>query len=161
MQRYFMTIPEASQPVMHAGAIGQGGEILVLDMGRPVRILDLAMELIHRRGLEPGRDIDIEFTGPRPGEKLFEELAGDDEPIRPTAHDMIRVWELPRASALQMKRMLEVLAESINGTRDQVIMALTQCLPDYRPALGTVDGVRDQATSLRLMVEATRAARAA
>src|SRR3984885_13175377 len=71
MRRYFMTIPEASQLVMQAGAIGQGGEIFVLDMGQPVRILDLAKELIRRNGLRPEKDIAIEFTGIRPGEKLF------------------------------------------------------------------------------------------
>ena len=92
-----MTIPEASQLVMQAGAIGQGGEIFVLDMGEPVRILDLARELIRRNGLEPDEDIEIRFTGIRPGEKLYEELACDDEQTRPTAHEKIRVWQLPPA----------------------------------------------------------------
>src|SRR4051795_7802298 len=79
MRRYFMTIPEASQLVMQAGAIGKGGEVFILDMGRPVRILDLARELIARNGLVPGEDVHIRFTGVRPGEKLYEELACDDE----------------------------------------------------------------------------------
>src|SRR5205085_2466450 len=86
MRRYFMTIPEASQLVMQAGAIGKGGEIFVLDMGEQVRILDLARELIRRNGLEPGDDIELRFTGIRPGEKLYEELACDDEQTRSTSH---------------------------------------------------------------------------
>jgi FlaA1/EpsC-like NDP-sugar epimerase len=91
MRRYFMTIPEASQLVIQAGAMGQGGEIFVLDMGRPVRILDLAEDMIRFSGLEPGRDIDIEFSGIRPGEKLFEELHTRSERHRPTAHPKIVV----------------------------------------------------------------------
>src|SRR5262249_35263133 len=79
MRRYFMTIPEASQLVMQAGALAQGGEIFVLDMGQPVKIVDLAREMIRRSGLREGKDISIEFTGIRPGEKLFEELAADNE----------------------------------------------------------------------------------
>ncbi len=97
MRRYFMTIPEASQLVMQAGAIGQGGEIFVLDMGEPVRILDLARELIARHGLVEGRDIDIRITGVRPGEKLYEELSCVDEAIVPTPHEKIHVWQLPPA----------------------------------------------------------------
>jgi FlaA1/EpsC-like NDP-sugar epimerase len=151
MQRYFMLIPEASQLVMQAGAIGQGGEIFVLDMGGPVKILDLALELVRRRGLEPGKDIDIEFTGIRPGEKLFEELCADDEQTRPTAHAMIRVWELPKASAQQMRRMLELLAAAAGGSREQILQALSRCVPEYRPD-ATTDAPQDQASTLRLMV---------
>ena len=151
MQRYFMLIPEASQLVMQAGAIGQGGEIFVLDMGEPVKILDLALELVRRRGLEPGKDIDIEFTGIRPGEKLFEELCTDKEQTRPTGHEMIRVWELPKASAQQMRRMLELLAAVAGGSREQILRALSRCVPEYRPDAPT-DAPQDQASTLRLMV---------
>src|SRR5213083_908252 len=97
MMRYFMTIPEASQLVMQAGAIGRGGEVFVLDMGSPVRIVDLARGLIARNGLVPDRAVQGRFTGLRPGEKLYEEFAGDDEQTRPTAHPKIRVWQLPTA----------------------------------------------------------------
>src|SRR5437764_7522268 len=133
MRRYFMTIPEASQLVLQAGAIGQGGEIFVLDMGQPVKILDLAEEMIRRRGLKIGSDIQIQFTGVRPGEKLYEELACDDEQTRPTAHEKIRVWQLPSASQQQVKRMLDLLGSVTQGTRDQIIFALSQCVPEYQP----------------------------
>jgi FlaA1/EpsC-like NDP-sugar epimerase len=89
--RYFMTIPEATQLVLQAGCIGKGGEIFVLDMGEPVRIKDLAEELIRLSGLTPYEDIDIVFTGLCPGEKLFEELLINGEGIMPTTHDKIRI----------------------------------------------------------------------
>jgi FlaA1/EpsC-like NDP-sugar epimerase len=130
MKRYFMTIPEASQLVMQAGAIGQGGEIFVLDMGEPIRILDLAKEMIRRSGEE----IAIRITGIRPGEKLYEELAGDDEQTRPTSHEKIRVWQLPRASRGQVERMLKLLGGVVDGSRDEVILALRQVVAEYRPA---------------------------
>jgi FlaA1/EpsC-like NDP-sugar epimerase len=89
--RYFMTIPEAAQLVIQAGAMGTGGEIFVLDMGEPVRILDLAQDLIRLSGLEIGRDIDIVFVGLRPGEKLHEEVFAEGEQPSPTAHEKILV----------------------------------------------------------------------
>jgi FlaA1/EpsC-like NDP-sugar epimerase len=134
MMRYFMTIPEASQLVMQAGAIGQGGEIFVLDMGSPVRILDLARELITRNGLRPHDDIEIRFCGVRPGEKLNEELAGDGEQTRPTAHPKIRVWQLPPADPRQVARGLEILADAVGGTDEDAIVALRRCVPEFRPA---------------------------
>jgi FlaA1/EpsC-like NDP-sugar epimerase len=91
MTRYFMTIPEAVQLVIRAGDIGSGrGEVFVLDMGDPVRIVDLAHNMIRLAGYEPGTDVAIELTGPRPGEKLHEELFGSDEMARPTAAKRIR-----------------------------------------------------------------------
>src|SRR5574338_525968 len=91
MQRYFMTIPEASQLVLQAGAMGGGGEIFILDMGEPVRIADLARELITLSGLKPGEDVEIRFTGVRPGEKLFEELSVDAEAAGRARHPKIFV----------------------------------------------------------------------
>src|SRR5262249_27376099 len=88
--RYFMTIPEAAQLVLQASAMGRGGEIFVLDRGEPMKITDLAANLIRLSGLEPERDIQITFTGLRPGEKLFEELSLEGERIKPTAHEKIR-----------------------------------------------------------------------
>ncbi len=95
MQRYFMTIPEAAQLVLQAATMGKGGEIFVLDMGTPVTILDLARKLILLSGLQPERDIDIVFTGIRPGEKLFEELSSYQENTCPTYHEKIKVFAGP------------------------------------------------------------------
>jgi FlaA1/EpsC-like NDP-sugar epimerase len=133
MQRYFMTIPEASQLVLQAGAIGQGGEIFILDMGQPVKILDLAQEMIRLAGKTPHEDIAIEFTGIRPGEKLFEELATDDEQTRPTGHDKIRVWQLPPASAHSIQEGLEQLQQVIDAPRDSAIAALMSAVNEYKP----------------------------
>ena len=136
MRRYFMTIPEASQLVMQAGAIGKGGEIFVLDMGDPIRILDLAEELIRRSGLRVGEDIVIQFSGIRPGEKLYEELANDNEETRPTSHAKIRVWELPTATGAQVDRMLGLLGAVTDAPREKVVQALRHVVAEYRPEDG-------------------------
>ncbi len=92
MVRYFMTIPEAAQLVLQAASMGHGGEIYVLDMGEPVKIVDLARDLITLSGFRPGEDIEIKFTGMRPGEKLFEELSIEGEDVSRTAHPKIGIW---------------------------------------------------------------------
>ncbi|MFQ5490613.1 MAG: polysaccharide biosynthesis protein [Phycisphaerae bacterium] len=92
MTRFFMTIPEASQLVLQAGTMGRGGEIYVLDMGEPVRIVDLAQDMITLSGLRPGEDIEIQFSGIRPGEKLFEELSIVGEDVSRTKHPKIGIW---------------------------------------------------------------------
>lgn len=142
MRRYFMTIPEASQLVMQAGAIGKGGEIFVLDMGQPVRILDLARAMILHAGLRPDEDVAIKFTGIRPGEKLYEELAKDDEQTRPTSHPKIRVWKLAPAAHGQVDRMLKLLESAIDASRDQVIDALRQVVAEYAPNQAAPAGMR-------------------
>jgi FlaA1/EpsC-like NDP-sugar epimerase len=168
MRRFFMTIPEASQLVMQAGAIGHGGEIFVLDMGEPIRILDLANEMLRRAGPEPGRDIELKITGVRPGEKLYEELAGDNEQTRPTSHSKIRVWQLPTASRAQIEQMLQELQQVINAPRGGVITALCDAVPEYRPDsthafepildLAEQDfPATDQAAALRRLVKAQAA----
>jgi FlaA1/EpsC-like NDP-sugar epimerase len=133
MKRYFMTIAEASQLVMQAGAIGRGGEIFILDMGKPMKILSLAKEMIRRHGLKAGKDIAIEFTGIRPGEKLYEELACADEQTRPTSHPKIRVWQLPRATPEQVEQMMQILGSVTNSGKREVVEALGQCVPEYQP----------------------------
>lgn len=108
MKRYFMTIPEAVSLVLQASVIGKGGEVLVLDMGEPIRIVDLAEELIRINGLEPHRDIDIEFTDPRPGEKLFEEILTAEEGTTASLHRQIFVARnSDRHTAEEMKAILE------------------------------------------------------
>jgi FlaA1/EpsC-like NDP-sugar epimerase len=92
--RYFMTIPEACQLVLEAGFMGKGGEIFEFDMGEPVKIVDLANQMIRLSGLEPGKDIQIVFTGLRPGEKLYEELHTDYEKAKPTYHPKIRIAQV-------------------------------------------------------------------
>jgi FlaA1/EpsC-like NDP-sugar epimerase len=132
MRRYFMTISEASQLVMQAGAIGKGGEIFVLDMGEPVRIVDLAKMMIRRRGLQPERDIAIEFTGIRPGEKLYEELAKDDEQTKATAHRKIRVWQLAAADPKLIASQLKILSDAKTKDRIVAMDALKRCVPEYQ-----------------------------
>ncbi len=121
---------------MQAGAIGQGGEIFILDMGEPMQILSLAREMIRRHGLKPGKDIAIEFTGIRPGEKLYEELACADEQTRRTSHPKIRVWQLPRATPKQIEQMLQTLSAVINAEHYEVVEALCRCVPEYQPNTG-------------------------
>ncbi len=134
MTRYFMTIPEAVSLIMQAGAMGKGGEIFVLDMGEPVRIVDLAEQMIRLSGLEPGVDIAIEFTGLRPGEKMFEELFHDAEPLEPTGHEKIMLarsrqvdWDVFRAS---MRRLGDACA---SRELDEVGRLLKVLVPEYRP----------------------------
>lgn len=133
MRRYFMTIPEATQLVMQAGAIGEGGEIFVLDMGEPMRIVDLAKQMIARAGLVEGRDISIRYTGVRPGEKLFEELARHDEATRPTSHSKIRVWDLPRRTEAELGQMLARLARAVDASPEDVTRTLRSVLKEYQP----------------------------
>ena len=113
--RYFMTIPEAVQLVMQAGTMGAGGDIFVLEMGEQVRILDLALNLIRLSGLEPERDIEILFTGLRPGEKLAEELYASEEGVRETAHDKIKRVSSPTPAAEDLEQALELLERAIGS----------------------------------------------
>ncbi|MEE9405386.1 MAG: polysaccharide biosynthesis protein [Algisphaera sp.] len=103
MTRYFMTIPEAAGLVLQAGAYATGAEVFLLDMGEPVRIVDMADRFLRQHGMAPGVDVDIKFTGPRPGEKLFEELAYRGEDMATTAHSSIRRWRtaVPEAAFVQ------------------------------------------------------------
>jgi FlaA1/EpsC-like NDP-sugar epimerase len=125
MTRYFMTIPEAASLVVQAGAIGGKGEIFVLDMGEPVRILDLARNMIRLSGKEPDRDVPIEFVGARPGEKLHEELWGADEEVRPTSHPKIQRVTRAGADAAVLERELEALETLVeNGETLEVVARL-------------------------------------
>jgi FlaA1/EpsC-like NDP-sugar epimerase len=118
MRRYFMTIPEAVQLVLQAGALGRGGELFVLDMGESVKIVDLARDLIRLSGLEEGVDVDIEFSGVRPGEKLYEEVLFGDEAIRPTAHPKVLCTDLTAADASILER-LDLFVKSAITAEDQ------------------------------------------
>jgi len=133
MKRYFMTIPEASQLVIQAAAMGEGGEIFMLDMGEQVRIADLAEELIRLSGLEPKTDIEIVYSGVRPGEKLEEELCFDAERMARTRHDKIFIGRLRRCDLDEVARALQTLQHVINScSRDEVRMALRQLVVEMR-----------------------------
>ncbi len=134
MRRYFMTIPEASQLVLQASAIGKSGEILVLDMGEPVKIVDLATNMIRLAGLQPGVDMEVRFTGIRPGEKLYEELNLGDESLVPTSFDGIRVFKGP---AWERRDMQQQLARIRVAWESRDVPGLLRCMkeavPEYNP----------------------------
>jgi len=135
MQRYFMTIPEATLLVLQAAAIGNGGEVYVLDMGKPVKILDLAETLINLSGFEPNRDMPIVFTGMRPGEKLFEEILTAEEGMLATKHANIFIAKLSESidtQALEEKinRLFEL---STNSDKERIIESLMEIVPTYSP----------------------------
>lgn len=135
MSRYFMTIPEASQLVLQAFSIGKGGEIFVLDMGEPVKIADLARSLILLSGLQPGYDIEIRYTGLRPGEKMFEELNLQDERLVPTSHPKIRSYVSDQnLDALHIQASLRNLHQ-IAERQDvaSLVLTLKELIPDYNP----------------------------
>jgi FlaA1/EpsC-like NDP-sugar epimerase len=140
MRRYFMTIPEASQLVLQAAAMGRGGEIFVLDMGEPVKIVDLAREMITLSGFRIGEDIEIKFTGMRPGEKLFEELAMTGENMQPTRHPKIGIWknEPPDAAILNVTvEKLVALADQPDNY-DKIVAIIKEVVPEY---VGDVDSL--------------------
>ena len=133
MTRYFMTIPEASQLVLQAAAMGQGSEIFVLDMGKPVKIVDLATELIKLSGLRPGLDIDVIFTGVRPGEKLFEELSTKGEDMVPTRHEKIFVWQRRPCDPEELKHTIKELQDVVlSKSNKEILQALQRAVPEFR-----------------------------
>ncbi len=134
MQRFFMTIPEAAQLVIQAGAIGNDGEILLLDMGEPIRIVDLASDMIRLSGLRVGDDIEIEFTGLRPGEKLFEELHSEGEKNLPTRHSKIMIADRERRDPDQISAGVDQLERLANGPQTAVLERLRQLVAEYTPS---------------------------
>ena len=132
--RFFMTIPEAARLVIQAGSMAKGGEIFVLDMGKPVKILDLAMDMIRISGYTPGVDMKIEFTGLRPGEKLYEELLQDEEGTSETSHDGIFVGSPSNITWEDIVRILDDLRDALaTFSDDEIIACLKRNVPTYHP----------------------------
>ena len=130
--RYFMTIPEAVQLVLEASAMGAGGEIFIFDMGMPIRIFDLAVNMIKLAGLTPHEDIQITFTGLRPGEKLYEELLNQTELVLPTHHEKIKISAVTNYPYLYVQRMIDDLLQLARSNNDfEMVKKMKEILPDY------------------------------
>jgi FlaA1/EpsC-like NDP-sugar epimerase len=145
--RYFMTIPEAVQLVLQASILGRSGEVLMLNMGEPVKIVDLAKALIHLSGYEVNKDIDIVFTGLRPGEKLFEELFIEGEEYENTEHEKLLVVKnasriIPNSLNITVEKLLGVAAR--NDT-NSIILLLSQLVAGYKPKFPEESSLLDAA----------------
>jgi len=135
--RFFMTIPEAVQLVLMAGAIGEGGELFLLQMGQPVRIIDLANNMIELSGLKPGKDIKVVYTGLRPGEKLHEDLRNESEDALPTTNEKIMVLTgVEPLSSADFSAVDTLETSTRAGNLDEALTHLRHLVPDYRPTPG-------------------------
>jgi FlaA1/EpsC-like NDP-sugar epimerase len=138
--RYFMTIPEACQLVLEAGFMGNGGQIFVFDMGSSVKILDVALNLIRLSGLEPHKDIKITFTGLRPGEKLYEELFSQDEPMLPTHHSKISIAQVSENNFEKDLALINsILGTLYNLSGVEVIEKMQEIVPGYKSKFELID----------------------
>jgi FlaA1/EpsC-like NDP-sugar epimerase len=132
MTRYFMTIPEATQLVLQAASTGESGQVFVLDMGEPVRIVDLARDLISLSGLQPGEDIEVVFTGVRPGEKLFEELSLGEEGIEKTSHEKIFIGNVAQLPLERLEEAAQMFFGLVDHASPQKIKRrLKDLVPEY------------------------------
>ena len=130
--RFFMTIPEACQLILQAGAMGKGGEIFILDMGTSIKIDDMARDLIRLSGFEPDVDIKIEYVGLRPGEKLYEELITEGENIAPTHHEKIMVFKGIECDLQRLNDKVDTLAHlAVEQMGDQIKSNLKEIVPEY------------------------------
>ena len=130
--RYFMTIPEACQLVLEAGAMGNGGEVYIFDMGKPVKIIDLAYKMIRLAGFTPDKEIKIEIVGLRPGEKLFEELLNDSAKTLPTHHDKILIAEEAQDDFLKLNAAIDDLILAANCyTTNEIVMKMKTIVPEF------------------------------
>jgi len=131
--RFFMTIPEAVSLVLQAGAMGKGGEIFVFDMGKSVKIVDLARKMIKLSGLEEGRDIKIVYTGLRPGEKLYEELLADSENTLPTHHSQILIGKVREYEYEEVAKVINELIELFD-TQDntRIVQCMKVLVPEFK-----------------------------
>jgi FlaA1/EpsC-like NDP-sugar epimerase len=135
MRRYFMSIPEAVQLVLQASTMGTGGEIFVLDMGEPIKIVDLARNLIRISGCDPDNEVKIVFTGLRPGEKLSEELQFEAEGLRPTSNENIRVLDGGTVEFKDVRSWLDELSDLVETRNVNGLVAkLREIVPEYSPS---------------------------
>lgn len=131
--RYFMTIPEACRLVLEAGCMGKGGEIFVFDMGKSVKIVELAKKMIRLAGLEPNVDVKIEYSGLRPGEKLYEELLNDNENTMPTHHEKIMIGKVREYVFADVEKQIYDLISSAKSDNDrQVVMNMKKLVPEFK-----------------------------
>jgi FlaA1/EpsC-like NDP-sugar epimerase len=152
MTRFFMTIPEAAQLVLQAAALGSTGDVYLLDMGKAVKIVDLARDLIELSGLRPGIDIKIEFTGTRPGEKLHEELLLDDEAFDHTPHPKIKVGRIQLPSRVVLVAALRKLEmATVFGDEPLARRALSELVTEARLKLLPETQSEDQLGKARIM----------
>jgi FlaA1/EpsC-like NDP-sugar epimerase len=141
--RYFMTIPEAVRLVLQAAAMGRGGEVFLLDMGEPVRIVEVARQMIRLAGLREGEDMEIAFIGLRPGEKLHEELHTQDEQVRMTRRERILTWDLPAEDEASLRaQVAELERVAVHGDAASIRRALLDVVPEYRAAAAAEEGAR-------------------
>jgi FlaA1/EpsC-like NDP-sugar epimerase len=134
VKRYFMTIPEAAQLVIQSGAIGKGGEVFILDMGEPVKIIELARDLIKLSGYKEGIDIDIEITGLRPGEKMYEEILLDTEDDMSTEHEKIYISNLSNIEEKEVIDHINNLNRLVNTSdKSKIIEELKLIVKEYEP----------------------------
>jgi FlaA1/EpsC-like NDP-sugar epimerase len=151
MQRYFMTIPEASQLVLQAAAMNGNGSVYVLDMGEPVKIVDLAKDLIKLSGLEPYTDIDITYTGIRPGEKLFEELLTAEEGTLTTKHDKIFSAKSPTLPQDLEEKMEALFSAAHAADKNSIYKALDNLIPrsnfEYLNKMKKIKDIKDPVRS--------------
>ena len=137
VKRYFMTLPESTQLVIQTGALGKGGEVFVLDMGEPIKVLDLAEKLIRLSGFEVSEDIEIKIVGLRPGEKLFEELLTEEERsgvLGDSGHEKIFIAKVEEVDGEKLGkdvRELEVLAREMDS--EGIVRKLQEMVPSYQP----------------------------
>jgi FlaA1/EpsC-like NDP-sugar epimerase len=157
MRRYFMTIPEASQLVLQAGAMGAGGEIFILDMGEPVKIVDLARDLIILSGLRPDEDVEVRFTGVRPGEKLFEELSTDAEHADKTKHPKVFIGRIKPHEWDAIAAGVGGLLALTDGTEaDRIRAALGELVPEYKVVRPQTAKITGATTAIEAAAASTR-----
>lgn len=155
MRRYFMSVPEAVQLVLQASTMCKDSQIFVLDMGEPVRIMDLATNMIALAGLVPGEDIDIRISGLRPGEKLFEELRLEGEDIFPTYHEKIKIFTGTRLTRRELEAWLSELSTLLETRDPETILShLRTLVPEYQSQLQPRGGERQTAAEASALPDA-------